>query len=603
MKYLKFLVFFLIFHFWVFVSSPVYAADFETLYDVDYKVLETQGGLLTQVAFKISIKNLRSDVYVNKFSIAFPKSFTISDLALSDDRGRVTPQIESDETKTKIEMEFNNPNIGKDTVNNFYLSFNQANLFKVNGNVWEVILPVIENKDNATYTARIILPDNGDKKISIAKPAPNSINGREIVWINPPTRTIYAVFGEKQKYRVNLAYHLKNNNLTPVFTEVAFPPDTLYQKIYINSLSAKPAKVYKDQDGNMLASYFLGPRERKTINADFTVEVFAIPREEVLPWIRQEFKKQKEYLLSAQKYWEIESIDKISNLNDVGGVYSYVTSTLSYSYERVTTNNIRLGAEKILQNPGIAVCMEFTDLFVAASREKGIYAREIEGYGASSDPFFRPLSLSSDVLHAWPEFYDEVAELWRPIDPTWENTSGIDYFTSFDLNHVVFAIHGKKPDYPLPAGMYKIENSKDIEVTAIDDGVREERKVGITDTQINTNIADNVTYKGKFSIVNLGNVYVWDLPVEIDATGLKVSNPKSKIVSLAPYEKKEVNFDFKVDLDGRNKEPNMKILVQGDQVGEYKITVVPYLLDIGLKVGGGLIIAIGVFLVVRRLRR
>ncbi|PIP14879.1 hypothetical protein COX47_02840, partial [Candidatus Roizmanbacteria bacterium CG23_combo_of_CG06-09_8_20_14_all_35_49] len=67
-------------------------------------------------------------------------------------------------------------------------------------------------------------------------------------------------------------------------------------------------------------------------------------------------------------------------------------------------------------------------------------------------------------LHAWPEYYDSKSELWKPIDPTWENTSGIDYLSSFDLNHIVFVIHGKKPDYPLPAGMYKIDNSQDISI-------------------------------------------------------------------------------------------------------------------------------------------
>ena len=72
--------------------------------------------------------------------------------------------------------------------------------------------------------------------------------------------------------------------------------------------------------------------------------------------------------------------------------------------------------------------MEFTDLFIAIAREKGIYSREIQGYGFLWIQKLQPLSLSSDILHAWPEYFDLKTENWVAVDPTWENTSGIDYF-------------------------------------------------------------------------------------------------------------------------------------------------------------------------------
>ena len=43
--------------------------------------------------------------------------------------------------------------------NNIYLDFLQQNLFKVNGNVWEVILPTVENKEGeGDYTIIVHLP-------------------------------------------------------------------------------------------------------------------------------------------------------------------------------------------------------------------------------------------------------------------------------------------------------------------------------------------------------------------------------------------------------------------------------------------------------------
>lgn len=585
------------------IFSQIAAADFETSYKVVYRLKESGETLNSQANFHISILNNKSDVYVNKFAISFPKSFTISNLKITDDSGEVAPVIESDDKRNKIEMEFNNPNIGRQSVNNFNLTFDQENLFKVNGNVWEVILPVIENRGESPYDVTVILPEGTEKKISIAKPVPTSINGREIKWSNPTTRTIYAVFGDSQLYKLNLAYHLKNDNLAPVYMEMALPPDTLYQKIYLNSLSEKPSRTYQDTDGNYMAVYYLKPRQTKTINADFTVEVFTNPREEAIPAIRKLFDIQKKYLLNSQKYWELKSLDKIEDLKTNRDVYSYVTKTLSYSYERVTKDNVRLGAEKIIQTPHIAVCMEFTDLYVAAAREKGIYSREVEGYGASSDSRLRPLSLSSDVLHAWPEYYDENAGLWKPIDPTWENTSGIDYFNSFDLNHIVFAIHGKRSDYPLPAGMYKIENSKDIEVTAVTSRPDEINEISVTDISLKTSITDSEKYKGKLSIQNSGNTYIWNIPVEVNAQGLDITESKTVLTSLAPGEKREINFSYSVPESSKTKDAIIRVIVSGRELYGEKIVVISPFVGFAVKGVSLLFIILVAVLIIRNRKR
>lgn len=580
----------------------VKAADFQTSYRVVYELKEEGNNINSRANFLISITNSRSDVYVNKFAISFPKSFTISNLKVTDDHGEVKPTIEVDDTYNKIGMEFNNPNIGRGSVNNFRLSFDQANLFKVNGNVWEVILPVIENRGDSSYDVTVLLPETSTRKISIAKPRPSEINGREIKWSNPTTRTIYAVFGESQLYNVNLAYHLKNNNLTSANAEVAFPPDTLYQKIILESISQQPIKTYQDEDGNFMAVFNLKPKETKTINADFLIEVFTTPREAAIPQIRSAFNHQKTYLLDSQKYWEIKSLDKIEPLKTVEDIYYHVAKTLNYSYERVNADSVRLGAEKILQTPNIAVCMEFTDLFVGIAREKGIYAREIEGYGSSSDPQLRPLSLSSDVLHAWPEFYDETAGIWRPVDPTWENTSGIDYFSSFDLNHIVFAIHGKSSEYPLPAGMYKVENSKDIEVTAVTSRPQEQEEIGVADITIATRITGNKSHKGEFYIKNSGNIYARNIPVEIVAEGLSVSNSKTNIVSLAPGEKKKISFDYQVLEDDKSIDRSLRVMIRDHELFNRKITISTINTNLLIIVAGGLTALIALIIVIRRFR-
>jgi len=552
----------LIFFNFFLLTNFVYASDFKTDYYVDYNLKNFKQELIAKVKFNIKITNLKSDVYVSKFSISFPDSFAIKNIKVSDDFGEITPQVFYDKDQIKIEMKFSNPNIGKETVNNFYLSFDQSNLFKVNGNIWEVGLPTVENKTDGIYQIKVILPLDSDKKISIAKPKPSSIVNNEIYWLNPKEKTIYAVFGDNQIYQTELIYNLRNQEVYPVFQEVAFPPETLYQKVFVDSISPIPEMVYQDTDGNYLARYSLKPLESKKIIFKGFIQVFTKPQEKMIDYSRDLFLNQKNYLLSQQSYWTIKSLDKIKELNSVESIYRFVVNSLSYDYQKLkSSNNLRLGAEKTLINPTRAVCLEFTDLFVGLAREKGIFSREIEGYGFSFDPKLQPLSLASDVLHAWPEYYNQDLGIWQPVDPTWENTSGIDYFSSFDLNHIVFAIHGKKSDYPYPAGTYKTENSKDIFIKSIEKIPTEKKQLTVLKFDLSSSIFKNKTYQGKIQIKNKSNVYLFKIPLEIKTDNLDVIPSKKVFQSLAPYQEEEFSFQYSLKKKTNLKKNEEELLV------------------------------------------
>ncbi|MDH7476589.1 MAG: transglutaminase domain-containing protein [Microgenomates group bacterium] len=563
--------------------NKVYADDFRAQYQVEYFLNESENYLNTKVKFNIKITNLRSDIYVSRFSIAFPNTFTITNLKAFDDKGEITPKLEKGQFATKIDMAFTEPNVGKDSQNNFYLEFNQDNLFKINGNVWEVILPTMEKKEDGIYNIIVHLPPGTDKKISIAKPKPTAISGNSILWNNPATKTVYAVFGSEQLYRISLTYNLNNENIYPVYTEVAFPPDTLYQKIYVENIKPKPNKVYLDEDDNFIGRYYLKPKEKTNINFQAVIAVEAKPRPEYRQYTKDSFQWQKKYLLSQQKFWQLEkisNIDFLKNLSTPKDIYKFVVNTLSYNFDRAGSNNYkRVGAEIALANPKDAVCTEFTDLFITLAREKGIYSREIEGYAYSSDMRFRPLSLSSDVLHAWPEYYDLKDSLWIPIDPTWENTSGIDYFNSFDLNHIVFVIHGKKSDYPVPAGMYKIEDSKDISLIPTADLPKE--KINLTGCFINLpqKINDSSKYIAKFEIANQGNVYIYNQKFTLKANQLKFDQENYDLPILAPFEKKEIQFSFYALNKNKLINDEIKIFYQNNELSSVSIKIIPRLIQ------------------------
>ncbi len=574
MRLKKLLYLFIIFIIFIYPKFT-YAQEFKSDYKVEYYLNNNEKNLDTNVRFTIKIINLKSDVYVNKFSLAFPKSFSISNLNARDDNGEITPKLETDEQKSKIELEFLNPKTGAGTENTFYLTFDQHNLFRINGNVWEVILPTIGGDENEKYQIIVHLPQTNPKKISIAKPKPDLITDNTIYWNNPQTKTIYAVFGEAQLYKLKLTYNLYNPGLTSAYTDVAFPPDTLYQKVVINSIQPQPDSIYIDEDGNFMGRYTLKPKEKKSIVFDAIAEISVNPRSEVQPLIKNRIENQRKYLLAESKFWKLETLTPFADLKSPKDVYYYATQKLNYNYQRVTKDIKRLGAAVALRNPNQAVCTEFSDVFIAIAREKGILAREIQGYGFSQDPQLRPLSLVADVLHSWPEYYDSQSNLWVPVDPTWENTSGIDYFNSFDINHIVFSIHGKRPDYPYPAGMYKLEDTRDVAVEALSEEPVELKKIVVKDIEGPKNISTNGEYKAKITIENLSNVFLYDTSIKILAENLSIKPELLSIDILAPGEKKLLNINFAAN-SKKSTMAKLSVTTPYGQIYSQTVRIVPY---------------------------
>jgi hypothetical protein len=568
------------------LNTPIsiHAADFQSEYKVDYYLYLNNGKPQTKVKFRVDITSNTGQSFISRFSLAFPKYFKVSNpTALYNEP--LIPDIQTDDTTTKLILNFPKAQVGKGVTNSIYIDFDQDNLFKINGNSWEVILPTLTTSQNDNYQITLHLPEGSTKKLSISKPSTGVVQGDSITWTNPQTKTIYTYFGDKEYYDAKLTYHLNNPTDKTGYSDVAFPPDTQNQKIYMNSLSEKPDDVFIDSDGNFIGRYILRPKEEKKIELDQTIELYVDPRKEVQQWNKTEFQNQKKYLLSGNKYWDVDIKNQLQTPQDI---YKYINNLFTYNYNRVTQNAERLGATKALQNPDQAVCTEFTDVFIALARQKGIYSREIEGYGYSEDPQIRPLSKNSDVLHSWPEYYDIAASKWLATDPTWENTSGIDYFNSLDLNHIVFAIHGKDPIYPLPAGMYKTEKTsdeKDVYITVTSNPPKEKTSVKINSFTTPSKVFAGGSATAKLVVENTGNTFLWNVPIKTQSDDLLIHAEDLLIPVLAPYQKTEIPIIYDAPATSSNKATSLKVLIMGSSSSSQNILITPYYYDLGLKVG------------------
>ncbi|MFI5265341.1 MAG: transglutaminase family protein [Candidatus Levyibacteriota bacterium] len=440
------------------------ASSFNISAVLSYHVLDT---LQTRVEQTIVITNKKEFVYSPAYSITLHIK-NIRDISVQGSKGDI-PYTVADaggDTKT-IDITFPQRILGVGAQNTFTFSYTSSDFVSKTGDITRVTIPSVATpSDFTSYSATVIVPSSFGKP-SLAKPGNSyreNANAYTFTKDSLQGEAIELYFGQLQLYKFNLTYNLENKNLFPTRTEIALPPNTTYQNALLGHISPKPDSTYVDVDGNVLATYLLPAKSTRTVTAETLVSVSDIPSPENLS------ADQKALFLKPQKYWEVDNpeIKKIAeNLRTPEAIYDYTVKTLEYNKGKTADQNTRLGALGALAKPNFAVCLEFTDLFVALARSAGIPARAIEGYAYTGDESDKPLSLFQDVLHAWPEYYDAAQKTWVMVDPTWGNTTGgVDYFHSLDFDHVAFAVNGRDSAYPIPAGGYKIDpNSKDITVS------------------------------------------------------------------------------------------------------------------------------------------
>jgi len=141
-------------------------------------------------------------------------------------------------------------------------------------------------------------------------------------------------------------------------------------------------------------------------------------------------------------------------------IYTYITKNISYDFEKAREGGslTRKGVLQTLKDKK-GLCLDFTDLFIALARSAGIPAREVDGYAYTKD-FSATPTLQTNLLHSWVQYYNPQLG-WVSVDPTWGATSGLDYFSKLDNNHLAFAIKGADSQNPQPATKFKVDFSKD----------------------------------------------------------------------------------------------------------------------------------------------
>ncbi len=444
-----------LFLFLFFIPSTVFAEnEFSTSYNTSYDV-GPDG--ITDVANKITLKNLTSKFYASDFTLIIG-STTVSDVSATDEGGSMETKVDKKANNTIINLKLNQQVAGIDKTQIFTLKYKSKDFADNFGKVWEVNLPKIPEGSNIEgYNLVLSVPISfGDPTFIVPTPRSDKQSFDRLFYNFDKGQLLQSgvsvSFGANQIFDFNLKYNLKNDSLFPIISSITLPPDTNYQDILISKIVPEPLNVTIDSDGNYLAWYRLSRKSSIIVNVIGSSKLYISPKNKKITLLSS---GQIKEFTKNDMYWDKDNPAISAVLSEIfkGGtpekkqektrfIYRYVVTHLKYDNSRLNGNLERLGAVTALNNPNSAICMEFTDLFIALARAAGIPAREMDGFGYSRNQSLRPSSLSKDLLHAWPEYFDDEKG-WIMVDPTWENTSGgVDYFNKFDLSHIVFAIRG-----------------------------------------------------------------------------------------------------------------------------------------------------------------
>ena len=356
--------------------SPTFAqSNFTTDYSVTYHVLDNA---LTHVAFDVELTNQTSQYYASSYGIQVGFK-NIENVLASDSDGKIVAVVSKNNDGNNIELTFNKRVVGLDQKLSFTISFDTRDIAQKSGKIWKINIPGLAKQINySSFNVKVIVPKFLGSP-SYIKPDIGKFEGTNLNFTkeNLGESGISISFGNEEIYNFNLLYHLKNPNLFPIKTEVALPPSTNYQDVEIEDINPKPQNVIKDNDGNWLAQYVLSPSKKIDIKVKGKAKISLRPKKEELSQ-----DELKEYL-KEQPYWQTnnkEIKDLALELKTPYAIYQHIVNNLTYDFSRVQSEKPRAGAAEVLKNPSSAVCLEFTDLFIALVRAAGIPAREVNGF-------------------------------------------------------------------------------------------------------------------------------------------------------------------------------------------------------------------------------
>lgn len=536
----------------MFISfKPAIASDnFNYNINVNYIVSPDSNTLVKET---YNITNKTSTQYLDSIRVSTP-STDVSNIQVYYGNGSSIPfettRITQDKSGykydyTEIKVNFNRANVGQGLNWSFVIQYNTPDIVENKGRANVVYIPGISPENRDEYNVSLTVPNSFGTIHGFGR-LPKLTNQ------NPTNRTysfskddlnnnsVQLLFGDSTTYKVNFAYPLKNESSSKKDFEIALPPSTSSQTVFIEKIEPAPVSTRVDTDGNVIAKYILDSNQSSTVRVDVLADVkyieYNLANSGTLSDIPQSLKND---YTKPTKYWPANNTQikqkaqeitqgKNSVAEKVKAINDYVIQTLNYNNEKIKYN-IRQGGLEALNDPNNVVCLEYSDLSISLLRAAGIPARMPVGYGYSGD--LKKSPSVSDSLHSWVQAYIPNNG-WINLDPTWGEK--FNNFGISDIDHLAFAIWGANDSQPPAITAEGVDTNYQYEevslsYTDIVPAISNDAKITSTNWVILPFISIN-TYR----VVGPSNATVFDAGVlQTNASSKKLT----EVRTLAPAEK------------------------------------------------------------------
>ncbi len=354
------------------------------------------------------------------------------------------------------------------------------------GAVTDIYIPSFSEKfqfkDETTtrrYNTTIVIPKSfGENNLVVPE---SNIEDRGANWQikftqEQLTGTVsWIQMGTNQYYKFKIVQPYPQTSPLPLFYntfDITLPRNVvgglINQQVHFANISPEPDVVTTDKDGNIIAQFRVPANEA----GEIVVEGFAtlsknteidIENSGVLSDIATNI--TEDYTLPAI-FWESDNSEIITAANEIKSdktnVYDIVASTYGYVVDKIDYSNVkrfginqRQGALATFKG-GAAVCMEYSDLFIALSRAQGIPARAAFGYGYDARS-----TNGEQTPHQWAEVYIPKLDAWIAIDTTWGESGPA--VIGGDLNHFYKYVASIDPQTPPPVSVAYFGSTPNIQ--------------------------------------------------------------------------------------------------------------------------------------------
>lgn len=517
------------------LSGPVLAdaTRFLTTFDASYKV---RGDGVTEVTQNFRLTNLTSEFYPSEY-VTQINDKEVSNIAAFDELGALPIGVlGGKEGRTKVRIKFNEESLGLGKAIAWTLSYETTAVAAKSGRNWKIFIPrPPEDSEVSDYALGLFVPEEFGRPVVIdPKPTLADNFWRKADLGSLGIRVSYfpdSSDNPHQAYDFKLRYHLENTNLYAVTQEIAIPPDTDRQKVFLTSLSPKPINVFLDGDGNWLAKYQLSGLSRLDVVAEGSATIYLWPQS-ATPYV-----DTRPYV-EAKSYWEsgLASILGLTGRSlSAQEVSQTVVSRLNYRVDG--TGSGRAGALNLTSDFAPSSSLDYADFFIALSREMGIPARQLLGVLVGKNR-----GIGTDLLHSWAEYYDRKSFSWVMVDPERADATGFSDVSVRDTDHFVLAVRGLDSLSPIAPGMYQNRKSgADAEISYSDDNrlpsaqAKYSLRVSLPDV-----LLSGFPYSGFVYIENNGPTALSPGSLSVSSERLVVSGEKERIERLPPFGRHQI---------------------------------------------------------------